>query len=196
MNVLTISMTESDLTAKSLEFLRVLGLKKIAVTSPLKNCMFSLCDEVSEVALKLKSVNTVYYHKKWHGDNTDILGLKELQKHVVPDEIIHLWGGGGTKEAIKQVFPGVNTFSARTGKLTEGKSLFPDIVIWAVGRNHMLKCAWPPEEWKPQKVLDLNYQENSPGREYALKVGAEYISGLTMFKRQAEGQRQVWSSGD
>jgi shikimate 5-dehydrogenase len=50
----------------------------------------------------------------------------------------------------------------------------------------------PPKQWKPSILVDLNYTEDSPGREYALQVGAEYVSGLRMFQVQAEKQREFW----
>ena len=57
----------------------------------------------------------------------------------------------------------------------------------------MSSCVFPPAPWKPQLVLDLNYTEDSPGREYALLVGADYISGKLMFEYQAKKQQKFFS---
>ena len=107
-----------------------------------------------------------------------------------------VWGGGGIREAIKKQLPQACFYSARRGVL-----LFPqnlpfgvDVLVWAVGRNRMEQgCLWPPEEWRPSLIRDLNYMENSPGREYALKIGAAYESGWTFFKAQAAKQREIFS---
>ena len=44
----------------------------------------------------------------------------------------------------------------------------------------------------PKLILDLNYSENSPGREYAHQVSARYISGKLLFVAQAKAQRAFW----
>jgi hypothetical protein len=41
-------------------------------------------------------------------------------------------------------------------------------------------------------IVDLSYTENSMGRGIAIETGARYISGLTMFKAQAQAQRDFW----
>ncbi len=69
----------------------------------------------------------------------------------------------------------------------------PDIIIWAVGRNRMPEGVLPPSSWKTKWIIDLNYTENSPGKEYALLKGTKYISGMTMFKHQAKKQQKIFS---
>jgi len=71
----------------------------------------------------------------------------------------------------------------------------PDIVIWAVGRSRQAACQWPPSGWAPRLVVDLNYTEDSPGLEYAQRLGVAYQSGLNMFKTQAQRQREFWDGG-
>ena len=63
----------------------------------------------------------------------------------------------------------------------------PEVIIWGVGRS-LFNGVFPPEQWRPRIVLDLNYAEDSPGREYALRLGirrVRYVSGLGLFKAQA-----------
>jgi hypothetical protein len=85
-------------------------------------------------------------------------------------------------------------YRARTGLTAQNvpENFMPDLLVWAVGGSRMESCQWPDENWKPKMILDLNYTENSPGREYALKVGARYISGAQFFKEQAKHQRAFW----
>jgi hypothetical protein len=40
--------------------------------------------------------------------------------------------------------------------------------------------------------VDLNYTDDSGGREYAQRVKAEYRSGVKMFRAQAQHQRDFW----
>ncbi|MCB0412641.1 MAG: hypothetical protein KDD22_08955, partial [Bdellovibrionales bacterium] len=68
----------------------------------------------------------------------------------------------------------------------------PYDLIWAVPRNRMKNCVWPPESWDVKRVFDLNYAEDSPGKEYALDQGAEYFDGSEMFQIQASEQRKFW----
>ena len=68
-------------------------------------------------------------------------------------------------------------------------------MVWGVGRSNYSKknsAAWPPDSWRPGAVIDLNYSEDSPGREYAQRTVARYFSGLKMFRAQAEAQQRFW----
>ena len=128
------------------------------------------------------------------------------------DKIV-VWGGGGMKKILEKELLFADFYSARTGLLmireTKEKAAVSEeevfyeeklathsdknfIVIWAVGRNRMPCCRFPPASWKPQWVVDLNYTEDSPGLEYALLSGAQYISGKIMFKHQAKKQQQYF----
>ncbi len=192
-----IPMNLKELTKKNLWILNDLGLIYGAVTSPLKKKMFKLCDQVSLGAQKSRAVNTIIFkQKKIWGYNTDEVGLKALlaQKMdgFVDKKSIGVWGGGGLKELLRKLLLKADFYSARTGK-KRGKEIMRqkkgyDIVIWAVGRGRMKHCLFPPAVWKPKVVVDLNYTMDSPGKEYALKVGAQYISGKQMFRTQAKMQ--------
>ncbi len=67
----------------------------------------------------------------------------------------------------------------------------PKVVVWAVGRKRHKN--FPPDSWRPDTVVDLNYSDDSPGKEYAVKIGAKYVSGEIMFKAQAQQQREFWT---
>lgn len=45
-----------------------------------------------------------------------------------------------------------------------------------------------------EKVIDLNYTEDSPGLEYAKNLNIEYESGLKMFKSQATAQQNLFQA--
>lgn len=192
--VFPIPLREKEMTKKNLTLFRKMGFVFFAVTSPLKKRAFHCADVVEKKAKKLESVNLLIYHRgKWRGYNTDVKGLEFLREDRDKDVVI--WGGGGIREAIKKQLPGAFFYSARRGvPLSSKPATQVDVLVWAIGRNRMEQgCLWPPKEWRPSLVRDLNYMENSPGREYALKTGAAYESGWTFFKAQAAKQREFFS---
>ena len=189
MPVVAIRMTEKEMTKKNLNILETLGLQFVAITSPLKQKAFQIIPNQSPV----KAINTVNL-KKWKGWNTDIQGAKKWSLVIPKNQRVAIWGGGGTREVLKKVIPDGHFYSARTGKLLHSKitNVHPSVVVWAVGR--MPHVCTPPKQWKPTLVMDVNYSEDSPGREYALKTGAKYVSGLSWFQEQAIYQQKHFQS--
>lgn len=201
MPVLAVSVSEQEWKEGALDMLRKLGLRAAAVTSPLKTLAWRSSKEPTADAQRLESVNTLFWSEArscWTGTNTDLAGLQELSSEAMGS--IAVWGGGGTLPVLREVFPKAVFFSARTGTPREGSSpsFLPKTVVWGVGRSRMGEGpdseGWPDAAWRPEVVIDLNYTEDSPGREYAVKVGARYVSGLAMFRRQAREQRNFWES--
>ena len=213
-----ITIDEKDFTKENLSILQKMGLIFAAVTSPLKKKAFQICDEIDSSAQQLQSVNTlIFKYNKWFGSNTDQYGLQALlnsvkkRKLIIPKtkaintRNIAVWGGGGVKKILEKELPNAFFYSARTGKksfsnlsnktkqIQKKEEINPYIVVWAVGRNRMPTSVLPPPSWKPRWVIDLNYTENSPGKEYALLAGAKYISGVTMFKHQAKKQQELFA---
>ena len=208
-----ITMKEKEFTKKNLCILQKMGLVFAAVTSPLKKKAFQICDETDCVAQSVRSVNTmIFKDQKWLGYNTDEYGLNYFIRKLGLNQkkYIAVWGGGGIRPVLEKQFPFADFYSARTGKKynmpsikkiqikNKGgnikRNLFPDIVIWAVGRARMPYCQFPPLFWKPKQVVDLNYTEDSPGLEYALLTGAKYVSGKIMFEYQAKKQQEYFSN--
>ncbi len=190
MPVIKINLSEDELTTKNLDFLTKLGLRAGAVTSPLKIKMKELVKNTKD-----KAVNTIVFKDKiWHSTSTDGFGFKKVSTQLTNSEPMVLWGAGGVISAVKESLPNVVCYSARTGQPRDGflKVKSPQAVIWGVGRK--LHQNWPNSSWKPKVIVDLNYSEDSPGKEYALMVGAEYISGESMFVGQALKQQEFWSN--
>ncbi|UOF00766.1 shikimate kinase [Bdellovibrio reynosensis] len=172
-----------------------LGLGYAAVTAPHKEHAAEVVTEKN-----LQAINTLFFDetsKTWKGTSTDEQGFFELiegvgmiaplQKHIF------VWGGGGTLEMIKKAIPHATYFSSRSGKPRDESFEVPEspkVLVWAAPRS--IETLMPPLEWKPAMVFDLNYKEDSPGREYAQLCAANYQSGLTMFTAQAQGQRTFW----
>jgi shikimate 5-dehydrogenase len=174
----------------AMEFLTKLGLRAAAVTSPLKTAADLYCSEKSAAAVQLGSVNTMTFAEgRWIGANTDqdgFAGMLELAR-VKSSEKIAVWGGGGVLPIIKSILSNADYFSS--SKVLQIDSGYVG-VIWAA----------PPERGIPEIqggtvkwVIDLNYREDSRAKEFAMKTGARYFSGLEMFEIQAHRQQQIWS---
>ncbi|QDK39186.1 shikimate synthase [Bdellovibrio sp. NC01] len=179
---------------QAMPVLQVLGLKYAAVTAPHKEAAAKWCGHP-----ELHALNTLYFDsQKWHGTSTDDAGFLELIDGVgmiAPlQKEIFVWGGGGTLGMIQKALPHASYFSSRQGSARPGtedlEGVKPKIVIWAAPRTP--DTVLPPAEWQPVMVYDLNYKEDSMGREYAQKCAANYQSGLTMFIAQAQLQRKFW----
>ncbi|MCB9025854.1 MAG: hypothetical protein H6625_06025 [Bdellovibrionaceae bacterium] len=212
-NALSIEIKEEEWSEDVINFLRELGLVYAAVTSPLKAKAFQVCNKKDLLANELEMANTLKFEKEnCYGFNTDFYGFKVLcETQVLPilnkplaEWKVAIWGGGGTLPVLKKLFPRAEHFSARSGQLSQHNPLLNkikasrkseyDVLVWAVGQSHIQKGAkFPNEKIKYKLILDLNYAENSPGRELAMKLGIKYISGASMFKAQAERQRQLWT---
>jgi shikimate kinase len=166
-----------------------LGLKYAAVTSPLKTKAYELAAERTPEAQKFESVNTLYRTGNgWFGHNTDYVGVRALLQNEFAHKAIPLlvWGGGGTKAVLAEQLPGAQFISARMGQRLEG----PVNMVWAVGRGRPF--SWPVPPAYIQSLVDLNYSEDSPGREVAQLAGCPYKSGETMFIHQGLAQREFW----
>ena len=192
-------------------FLKRLGLHCAAVTSPLKKPISQFVSFQSKATLRNGSVNTLWVQDstgKLYATNTDIYGwkflLREVLKTFEEPKQFALWGGEALLETLlsglSQVFPRaeVRCFSARTGaekerrKGTSSPRTFqPSLVVWAAG-GWWEGLTFPPNQWRPQGVVDLNYTEDSPARDYAQKLAIPYKSGHSMFVKQAAMQRSFW----
>jgi shikimate 5-dehydrogenase/shikimate kinase len=195
-SVVSVRVSEDEWDQGAIEVLREMGLRWAAVTSPLKEKAFALAEK-DATAETLKAVNTLEWRQgKWQGTNTDLAGLQEALKSLGSLGATAVWGGGGTLNVVQKALPQAELFSARTGKNRRDASKpasasTPETVIWAVGRARAGSNE-PPANWKPKLVIDLNYSDDSPGREFALRAGAKYVSGLAMFRAQAKAQRAFW----
>jgi Shikimate 5-dehydrogenase len=178
--------------SSAIQVLKELGLSFAAVTAPHKENAAQLCGSKDPV-------NTLYWDKtQWRGASTDEAGFLELTEGIgmiAPlQKEVAVWGGQGTLPMMKHSIPHASFYSSRTGKMRDGithEEVPPKVLIWAAPRGS--GTILPPKEWEPSLVLDLNYKEDSMGREYAQLCGANYTSGLVMFLAQAREQRVFWA---
>lgn len=198
MSVVAVDIKEDEFIS-AMPVLQKLGLYAAAVTSPLKLLAFEFCSKTTPEAQEFKSVNTLVYvqNSHWWGHNTDLVGLDFLLKKVSLDSVV-VWGGGGTLPLLQKLLPNAIFYSAQIGKPRENQELEsthlnPQIIIWAAPGYAGLDKNLFPSHWQPQYIVDLNYREDSVGRLTAIHFGAQYLSGESMFYKQAEGQRQFWN---
>jgi len=185
----SVTLPEEEFSV-GLQFLRDLGLKFAAVTSPLKKQAWAQAHQLSKEARQTQAVNTLYFDRGTIlAHNTDVLALQALRQELPSLQPVWLWGGGGVKSSLKKVWPELIEISARQGTTDNGA---PGLVIWATGRSRPFQ--WPASTVRPELIIDLNYSDDSPGLEWAVRENLPYQSGLRMFKLQAEFQRVFWAA--
>ncbi|MBN2490402.1 MAG: hypothetical protein JXQ29_06090 [Planctomycetes bacterium] len=193
--VLAVRVTEADWQAGAFEILAALGLRYAAVTAPLKAHAFRAAAVVAPPAGELGAVNTLYGAEsgaRWHGTNTDLEGLRAALDSLALPDALAVWGGGGMLSVLRACLPGATFVAARSGRRTAGPPLEqPRAVVWAGGDRTGTS---PPDAWRPEQVVDLDYRDSAPGRAWALRVGAHHVSGATLFHEQARRQQAWWDS--
>ena len=92
-NVLAVDI-EADEVNVALPFLKELGLRWAAVTSPLKEAVAAYTKS------DLEAVNTLFFdNQTWHSTSTDIDGLNDLISAKDLSNTV-VWGGGGTLHSL------------------------------------------------------------------------------------------------
>lgn len=193
--VFSIRVTEDECENGALEVLCKLGLTHVAVTSPLKKFAFRSATVMDGETRKTEAVNTLWRNadtKVWHGANTDTNGFASLFQDVdSQNSSIAVYGAGALMPTLKRHLPRASLYGARCGTLKDGPGVTsPEILVWA--SHHSGETI--PSTWKPKRILDLSYRQDSPALDYAEKNGISYSSGLVMFFTQAEGQQKFWES--
>ena len=189
--LVAVPLTENNFD-QGFQFLKQMGLKCAAITAPLKTVA------AKSVHSNLSAVNSIVQSAElWLSESTDDEGLKKLiESTEINSETkgIAIWGGQGVLESIQKVIPQAVAYSARDGKVKSNNQTHaspPNIVIWAAPRYDTLN--WPPADWLPKLIIDLNYTADSLGLEYAgQQPKAVYKSGLEMFRAQAKKQADFW----
>lgn len=174
---------------QAIPVLQELGLKAAAVTSPLKKLAAGLLKNPNDRVKQLEACNTLaLVNNEWVGTNTDIDGVHALKEAPFTGAIA-MWGSGSMAPTVKAAWPAVQVVPQRNSEEI-AKKIQPQVLIWSVGRSR--HSNWPPKHWQPELILDLNYMEDSPGREFAKMINADYVSGEAMFFKQAEAQQIFW----
>lgn len=113
--------------------LKKINCKGLNITIPYKQKVFNLCSEISPLANKLKSINTLKLNsnKEWSGTNTDVDGfiypLKSL--NLIKKRSLVLGSGGAARSVIQGLinlnFSEIIVISRNKKSLTELLNNFP-----------------------------------------------------------------------
>jgi 3-phosphoshikimate 1-carboxyvinyltransferase len=189
-----IDLPESEFTAERLSFLSQLGLRACAVTAPLKRRAWELASDRTPLCDELGSANTLRLSVAGcSAANTDLEGFRELWSGLANPGATLVWGGGGTLPVLQRELPGASFYSVRSAAPREGSRPMtsPRTLLWAAGPD----APEPPAfAQNPTTIVDLSYRGDSAARVYASRMGAQYVPGLVMFRRQAALQRRFWGS--
>lgn len=183
-------------------FLIERGLRYASVTAPHKKRL------AQSTQTQLESANTAalvvrsdFSEVQAVVANTDVVALAEILAQCLDGRNIQnpiaVWGGEGILSALASLDFEFDFISSRELKLKEGSASKMvlseyEVIIWAAPMDSEF---FPPSQWQPSLIFDLNYFENSKGREYFLKQPkgqCQYVSGFDFFERQALEQQKFW----
>jgi 3-dehydroquinate dehydratase/shikimate dehydrogenase len=189
------------------------GFQGMSVTTPLKEAIVPLLDEIDEEATAIGAVNTLAFKEgKIIGYNTDGRGaLRAIEKKVATGGAVALIGSGGAAKAIAyalvQAGYQVTIFSRdlkraeeiATRLVCQGQELsslqksFYDLLINCTP----LSLPIEPKEIRPGSIcMDIQVQ---PKETLFLKAaedrGCDLIYGYEMFSEQAALQFDLWFNG-
>ena len=179
------------------------------VTIPYKKSVIPFCDELSETAATIRSVNTLLRRDDGsiYGDNTDAFGFETLLTQTIPDSIAGqkalVLGTGGASVTVCAVLKkhgaevvtisrsGENNYQ-NLDRHADAKLLVNTTPVGMYPKNG--QC--PVELWhfpKLQGVLDVVY---NPARTALLlqaeKLGIPHAGGLTMLVAQARRSSEIF----
>lgn len=188
------------------------GYAGINVTIPYKTDVYNMCDELSDEAKKIGSINTVKFSNgKLYGFNTDYSGLKlslSYNRVELKGKDVVILGTGGASKAVQTLCEDSNckniTLVSRTPK-NEGKYKtvsYSEITGGDVIINTTPVGMYPNTDYSPFDALepfkvavDLIY---NPAQtlflKRAQKLGLKTVNGLYMLVSQALFSEAIWNN--
>ena len=196
--------------------LAALGFQGANVTIPHKLAACELCDELSEVARRAGSVNTVLVREDGSLFGTSTDGLAVTSAVEAKGANVLLLGAGGAAQALTAAFvdAGAVSISISSAERTEElaayvRELAPGLDVreldWPPSAEGMtivanatpIKDELPVPPWPDQKVVDLAYKpDGSPTAlvAAALEAGCPpVVDGLEVLVRQGAESFRHWT---
>lgn len=188
------------------------GYAGINVTIPYKTDVYNMCDELSDEAKKIGSINTVKFSEgKLCGFNTDYSGLKLSLLYNLVDlarKDVVILGTGGASRAVQVLCEDMNckniTLVSRTPKQSGKHKIVSyseikggDVIINTTPVGMYPNVDYSPfDALEPFKVaVDLIY---NPAQTLFLrnaqKLGLKTVNGLYMLVSQALFSEAIWNS--
>jgi shikimate dehydrogenase len=212
-----LQLKENDLEKKVLEVKNEI-IQGLNVTVPYKKLIIPFLDELTLIANRTKSVNTIFKkNDKVIGDNTDVEGFEKGLKHInydVKNKKIFILGAGGVAPSIIFALQRLGalkiTLSNRTRKKAENlREIFPklEIVDWGDIPNFNMIINATSLGLKDNDEIKLNYNEvgqnklfydviyNPEKTNFLLKAkqaGNLVENGKMMFIYQAQLAFKIW----
>lgn len=200
------------------QIMNLLAIKGASITSPFKQEIMKIVDEIDEKSKKIGAVNTIFFgdNGKIYGYNTDYIGvLKALEKHTnLVDKKVAIFGsGGGAKSAAiaclertKNVILFNRTkeknddFATKNGikscALREFKPADFDVIINAtiVGLGSKKSILKRNQILKNHVVFDMVYNPlKTTLLRYAISKNTNVIYGTSMLIQQAIKQVEIFT---
>lgn len=191
------------------DFIRTGDFHGLNVTIPYKTALVDVCDELTEAAAAIGSVNTILRREDGTllGDNTDAAGFEAMVKHSgiqVPGRKCLVFGSGGASRSVRYVLEklgaGQVVVISRTGEdnydnldrhadaqilvNTTPLGMYPDTAAAPADLRDFPAC---------QGVLDVVY---NPARtaflQQAEALGLPCVGGLLMLVEQARCSAKIF----
>lgn len=179
------------------------------VTIPYKEAIMPFLDRISEKALKIAAVNTVYFKDGLiYGDNTDYDGFKGLLEinHIdLSNKKVIILGSGGASKAVYQVLIDLGIEAVVVSRTKVSDNTFKKIVSYEdlntidydviinttpVGMYpNMNQSALDQKYVKDKLVIDLIY---NPMNTLIMSYGSNAYNGMDMLIIQAIKAQELW----
>ncbi len=197
----------ADSAKEALALSREIGLAGLNVTSPFKEDIVPLLDEIDASARAVGAVNTVVFQDtKILGFNTDSDGVRALLKKAGPidaSESVAVLGAGGAARAVLHVLNSLDVhniafinrskpraeairrrFGVRHVQWNKAQPVVSaaDVVISCLPANVSVPAGWLNPK---QRVLDATYHGGAVGQE-AREANCRVFDGLPWLIGQAE----------
>ncbi len=212
-------LAEKDDLKKIVKEIRSNKINGFNVTLPYKKTIIPLLDQLTEIAKKTQSVNTVYINKnKVIGDNTDSDGFKKAIDDIdfeIKNKSALIFGAGGVVPSIIYALQKLNVgkvyISNRTKKYAdEIKKLNTNIEVveWGVLKNADVIINATSLGLNENDIIDVDFSNlgknklfydliYNPSKTNFLKKGEELgnqiENGKKMFAYQAQLSFSIWN---
>lgn len=203
-----------------MDAVRALPVSGLSVTIPHKRSVIELVDDLTETAVTIGAVNTVFWREgKLMGENTDVTGFAAALRirGITPGSALILGAGGAARAAVVGLkFLGAQKITVANRSLKRAEALASEFGIEAVKWDRRAEIAadlvvnttplgmsgrlvgespFPSDAFGPEQVVyDLVYNPVTTRLlKHAKAAGCRIIPGLDMFVSQAVEQFRLWT---
>jgi 3-dehydroquinate dehydratase/shikimate dehydrogenase len=179
--------------APFLELAKELGFAGLSVTTPHKEAILPLLDEIDPLAQAIGAVNTLVFKEgKISGYNTDVLALEVIKNHIdLEGKKVQIFGAGGAARALIYGCQHEGATVYLQNRTAQKAALLSHYFQCQVGLcdqpDLAINCTTTDFECSAPLGMDINLRPHS-----LFLSHKEKIFGYEMFSKQAWGQFQLW----